>query len=547
MKTRILFLLIFIGFSINLFAQNSGFQTDPIKVVRSYEAILSDALKLTPVPSLPTLESEKREFTYQSLRKVAPTNVMVMPMTPMRAMAEPPSPIANNYFKAGFGNYTTPLLKAHYMSKRDAKFEYGINLSHFSSRGDLRVDTFKFDNADLSDNSLGVYGKRYLKNIVISSNFDFERNVRHFYGFHQATEVPKDSIRQVFNQFSGSIGVNSYHVANDQLDFSTKFSFYTLGDRFDQSENNLRLDGAVLARLNENKVTFDFAVDYTNYTTTGGLSINRNLIYFQPRYEYLGSGFRVQGGFNMAMQAESGISVFQFYPVIDAEYRIADVYMIVYGGITGNIERNSFRDIVRRNPFVGTQLDIRNTNNRFQLYGGLKGSIDEVTTYDLNVGFQRMKDALFFLNDSSDFTRLTPVYDSLASVFNFKAKLDRRFGEKYSARLNVEYNGYKLSTLASPFMQPTFIASIGGSYNLQKRLSVTTDIYVFNGVDYLTKMGKIERLNGVFDMSVGANYTYNNRASIFLQINNLTASRYFRWFNYTSYGINLLGGVTFQL
>lgn len=160
----------------------------------------------------------------------------------------------------------------------------------------MRVDTNKFNNANLSDNALGVYGKRYLRNVVVNSHFDMERNVRHFYGAHQPIDIPADSIRQVFRQFSGALGVNSYQVANDQLDFGTQFSFYTVGDAYDQSENNLRLDGKLLARLNENKVTFDFAFDYTNYISGSGLSINRSLVYFQPRYEYQAEKFRLKVG-----------------------------------------------------------------------------------------------------------------------------------------------------------------------------------------------------------------------------------------------------------
>lgn len=550
MKTNIFLALLLIGMLSDVYGQGSsgsGFTTDPIKIVRSYEAVLADALKFTPVPELPTLESEKREFTYTSVRKIAPTPIDLSPMTPMRALAEPPKPLANHYVKAGFGNYTTPLLKAHFMSKRDAKFEYGVDLSHFSSRGDLRVDTFKFDNARISDNKLGVYGKRFLKNVVINSNFDFERNVRHFYGQHSPIEFPADSIRQVFRQFSGSLGVNSYQIANDQLDFGTRFSFYTVADRFDQSENNVRLDGKVLARLNENKVTFDFAIDYTNYNSLGGFSSNRSLVYFQPRYEYQGGRVRLQGGLNMAMQASAGVSSFQFYPVLDIDYRIADVYMIAYAGITGNIERNSYRDLFRRNPFIGEGLDIRNTNNRFQLYAGLKGSIDEITHYDINIGYQRLQDALFFLNDTADFRRLLPVYDSSTNVFNFKAQIHRAFGEKYLVRAEMAYQGYGLSTLAAPFMQPTFSMKVGGSYQMQQKLRFTGDVFVFNGVSYIDQAGAVQRLKGVFDLNLGASYQYNDKLGLFIHLNNLTAARYFRWFNYTSYGINVLAGLNFNL
>jgi len=524
----------------------SGFTTDPIRVVRAYEAVLADALKVSPVPQLPTVQTERKLLTYTGINRMAPTSVELAPLSPLRALAEPPSTIGGGHLRIGGGNYRTPLGDLRLTSKRDPKFEYGLTAKHFSSAGNLRVDTFKFNHADFSDNHLGVHGKRYLNKLYIHSNFDYDRQVRHFYGAHQPIDIPKDSIRQVFNRIGGAVGIASHQVEADQVEYNAKFSFYSLNDRFDQRENNLRLDGGLMVRLDENRVTFDFAFDHTNYTTLTGFNNTRSLVYFQPRYNLQKSSFILNAGLNLAMEASGGISEFRIYPHIDFTYLVKDVYMLAYGGVTGNTERVSYQDVVRINPFVGQELDIRNLNNRVQFYAGLKGSIDEMTSYNVMGSYQRLQQAMFFLNDSLDFSRLIPVYDSNTNVLNLRAEVVRKFGDKYEAHFKMDLKSFGLSNLEAAFMQPTAAFRAGGTYNLQSRLRLMAEAVMFNGVSYLSEAQQLERLNGVFDLNLGVSYDYNKTFGFFLNLNNVTSARYFRWYNYPTYGFNVLGGLNIR-
>jgi hypothetical protein len=525
-----------------------GFTTDPIRVVRSYEAVLADALKVAPVPQLPTVESEKKELTYTGINRMAPTAVELAPLTPLRALPEPPGESGSGHLRLGGGNYRTPLADLRLSSKRDPNFEYGLTAQHFSSAGNLRVDTLRLDHANLSDNHLGVYGKRYLNKLYLHSNFEYDRMARHFYGMHQAVEIPRDSIRQVFNRFRGTLGLKSHLVEADQVDYHVKFSFYSLADRYEQSENNLRLDGGLLVRLDENKVNFDFAVDYTNFNSTFDVSNGRNLIYFQPSYQIEKPTFILKAGFNLVTEASGGTSQFRIFPNIDFTYLVNDVYMLAYGGVTGNIERVAFDDIIRINPFVGTGLDIRNQQNRLHLYGGLKGSLDELTSYNVYVGYQRLAQTMFFLNDTTDFSRLLPVYDSSTNLLNLRFELNRKFGDRYTAHIKGDFRKYGLSNLEAPFMQPTAAIRLGGTYNLQSTLRLSAEAIVFNGVSYFDAQSpaNLERLKGVFDLNAGIQYDYNKSFGFFLNVNNITSARYFRWFNYPTFGFNVLGGLNLK-
>ena len=56
--------------------------------------------------------------------------------------------------------------------------------------------------------------------------------------------------------------------------------------------------------------------------------------------------------------------------------------------------------------------------------------------------------------------------------------------------------------------------------------------------------GEADNLNGLFDLSLGAEYQATENIGIFFQLNNLANNRRQRWANYPTYGINILGGIT---
>jgi outer membrane receptor protein involved in Fe transport len=110
----------------------------------------------------------------------------------------------------------------------------------------------------------------------------------------------------------------------------------------------------------------------------------------------------------------------------------------------------------------------------------------------------------------------------------------------------MDLKRYGLSNLEAPFMQPTAAFRAGGVYNLQNKLRLMAEAVMFNGVSYLNQTQQLERLNGVFDLNLGVSYDYNKTFGFFLNINNVTSARYFRWYNYPTYGFNVLGGLNIR-
>jgi outer membrane receptor protein involved in Fe transport len=48
------------------------------------------------------------------------------------------------------------------------------------------------------------------------------------------------------------------------------------------------------------------------------------------------------------------------------------------------------------------------------------------------------------------------------------------------------------------------------------------------------------------DLNLNAEYRFSDRVSAFARVNNVTSTRYFRWYNYPSQRINAMLGFTFS-
>ena len=55
-----------------------------------------------------------------------------------------------------------------------------------------------------------------------------------------------------------------------------------------------------------------------------------------------------------------------------------------------------------------------------------------------------------------------------------------------------------------------------------------------------------KKLGFIADANLGVEYRYNKRISAFVNVNNLAAQRYKRWYNYPVQGLQVMGGVTFR-
>ena len=97
-----------------------------------------------------------------------------------------------------------------------------------------------------------------------------------------------------------------------------------------------------------------------------------------------------------------------------------------------------------------------------------------------------------------------------------------------------------------PWQLPNLEANIGGKYTPIKNLTVRGEAYFGGGAAYRDEQGVEQTQKALFDLSFGADYQVTKQIGVYLDVNNLTGSRFQRWNRYPQYGLNFMGGVTLK-
>jgi outer membrane receptor protein involved in Fe transport len=145
------------------------------------------------------------------------------------------------------------------------------------------------------------------------------------------------------------------------------------------------------------------------------------------------------------------------------------------------------------------------------------------------------------------------------STVKIKGELEFVKSAHISLALNGTYTHYKTNQEYA-WYKPAYEFGFTGRYDMQNKIVITTKVVVngpvwasvpvhdplFDGMGPAPYVFISEKLKGWTDLNLGAEYRFTKALSFWLNFNNLTNNKYYRWNNYRSYGINLLGGVSYS-
>ena len=126
------------------------------------------------------------------------------------------------------------------------------------------------------------------------------------------------------------------------------------------------------------------------------------------------------------MFSSRGDAKFYIYPQLNAQYDVYESIIIPYAGITGGLQKNSLRSLSNENPFIASNIEYKNTNTKFNVFGGLKGNLSSNTSYDAKASYSSVDNMAFYVIDYSDNTTLDNKYKVLydnTNLFNVSAQL----------------------------------------------------------------------------------------------------------------------------
>ena len=562
--------LVFLCSATLMFSQEKDtIQTDVISVVKAYTPTISDAFKVKTMPTLDdNTTSEKKGVEYEILS--VPVASTFIPTKGKASLIErgKPERYYGSYATIGAGSFGNLRSELYVINEFRRIGSFGARVAFDKAN---KFDPKSMTKNDVLDNSFANFDLelQYIR-MVRDVTWNIKGGlIRDRYNWYGEGDVPIANNTDVGHNF-----YNIYLIGDLTFEYtyfkSASISLSRFYDEFDSGENHLNFRGTVDLPIVDEEISTDVRLEYfnghagSNYSSGEAKPEYGNLLFgFSPTYQLRRSDFTLNIGFSMYYMVgiNSTESNFYAYPNITGSYRIVDDLVIAYGGLTGDVIQNTYKDFANINNFLSPTINVKPTDNNYNAYVGLLGKFSNNIGYNVKLGYTSEDDKSLFRKNSYNNVNSTPykngnsftvVYDNIKTIHGL-GELTMDVDSNLKLGLRAEYMSFSTEFQEEAWNLPNINASISGDYLSDNKWFAGANIFyvgqrkdqniVGTGVNITTETIDID---GYIDLNLNGGYNISKRFTAFLKLNNLAAQNYDRWSNYYVQGFQVLGGITYQ-
>ena len=393
------------------------------------------------------------------------------------------------------------------------------------------------------DNGVKAYASYFLPKTEIGTNFYFDINKDHFYGYNDSdTSFASDLVKQRVQNIAGDIFFKNAIKNKKQVDFNQTISYGYMKDFFKNKEWTIKYASDITKIVKEkHHLNFTGSADISNFVPTYTNDKEREIFEVGASYFFNNDDFKLKIGLNNAIGDVYNDKQYDALPIIYTEKKIFKEFLIFYTGWNMTLQKNTYLGFVSENPYMNTVVDINNTKIEDRK-AGLKGSIKKFT-YNFRFSNKVIKNMPYYVNDSLDMKRFNVEYDDRLTVFNINFEGSYVHSDKLKMLLSNDFFIYDPTDHEKAWHQPVLQTKFTTFYNIKNKIYLRGDIIGLAGAQARLADGTAQKIKGTADINLGAEYQFTKYLSFFLQLNNLAHMKYERYYNYPTYGFNGLIGV----
>lgn len=544
------FIYLISGF-IPVFAQEEEFIKDEGEVVEG-EFLISKELEITlpaaqrifqkvPPDEINAKETEPLQYTFMDyspqLNDIR-TKLRVLKLKDERLTSKPGS-----YLKLGFGNYLTPVAELGLNSRDNKKGNFGVRLKHLSSM----YGPVDKENSGDSHNNIHAFGRYTGKKASIGGDLEYYRDGFHFYGYDTDLVVDNETIKQNFDDINLGFDIQSNDV-DGALQYTLFGKVYNTTDLYNAGELGIKTGLQGIYTINDAmqaKLELDFL--FTSYKNP--LQTNRPLTRVTPAFMYKINGLIFDVGLRIVNHSDTlnNTNETQLFPALTVGYELNED-ISVYGILDGDVEAVTFKNIVKENPFVNSNLPTFHTNKNLDVLLGVKGSLVQYLAFDFGIRSAVFKNLYFYVNDPFELSKFNVLYDQgKTSLFQGIASLSYVKSNTLGTTLSARYNSYKTEELEKAWHRPKFELDYSLWYNIYNKVQLSTELFVLTGIeapDYGLLSTTSVKLDAAVDLNVKVDYILSEKYSVFVSVNNLLNSDYQLYNRYPTRGLLAIVGLS---
>lgn len=543
--------------------------TEVVNVVKPYTPSISDAFKVKETPTLDDEETSKKEniqyniFSFPVASTFAPAKGKAANVD-----KSPEEKIFSNYLTLGAGNYGTVNAELFITENISNTDYFGGMLRHSSSQGginDVYLDD-KFFNTSLDL----TYGSR-AKGMSWNADMGYQHQIYNWYGIFpgsldEATIATIDEQQTYHTLYlGGRLGLD-----NILKESSVKFSRFW--DAYGSAENRFVAKPSLEFDIVEQKIKADFVLDYISgsfdqtYIGGGSFKYGFTNFGFQPSIR-LNKGdlsMNIGAAFFYSAAQEGGESKFFIYPQVTGSYKVVGDLMIFYAGIEGTLHQNSYHDFVQENFFVSPTLGVAPTDQKFDVFAGLKGKLASSVSYNIRGSYKNEDGKALFLNNGYESgvafegfnygNSFGVVYDKVKTI-SFFGELKADLSKNVSFGINGTFASYSTDVEKEAWNLPGIKLATTLDVNITDKWYAGTSLFFvgerkdfahFASLVNPVPTDEVVTLKSYFDLNAHVGYKFSDRLTFFLKGNNLANQDYQKWLNYPVQGLQVLGGASYK-
>ncbi|MCK5774552.1 MAG: hypothetical protein KAH25_00160 [Bacteroidales bacterium] len=537
-----------------MFAQAVG--TSKVIVSRGFSPTLNDASKIKRNPSVPDTVYQNPKFNYEIHSVIVESPFKVSKIKAAKMHGEPLAKLYNNYVAGGFGNYTTPFFEFYHSNLRSRDVKYGVHLRHLSSSGSITDYAYP----GFSNNLLEAYYTKINKKSMISIDGKYKRDMVHLYGFkpseldsHIVVPVDDDT-RQIYSLGELKLNWKRYRKRPKDMDYNVDMKYHYLSDNYKTAENNVLINTSADWRVNFiNALTdqrFGGRINYGFYNNSWDSMTTRNssLLRVEPYYNFRYRTLFVKASIAADVSMDS-VTLVNFYPQLDL--KLEAIKKILYFNLTisGGMHKNTLKEYSDENPFISQTIPMDFSNHKYKVNFGLGSTISRELDFNLQLHYNSLEHAPLYVTDYSSTYNNTfkVVYDDYDEV-RFRAGFAWQKQDHIRVMLMADYYIYNMTNELFAWHKPQYKLTLSGNYNIGNKILLKAQIFANGASNALVEENKImvaEKISGYVDANLGIEYRYRKKLGIFLNLNNISASKYYRYYNYPSYRFNAMLGLSY--
>jgi TonB dependent receptor len=536
--------------------EEKGVVNEEIEVVRPYKPILAEAVKLRRSPNLDDVKTYKAKLNYSILDRKLELNSDIQKLQAQALAEEKASILVNNYVKGAFGSLATLLGEAYFNTGKDEGLQVGGYFKHFSQEG-------KLNKQNSSNQQLSVFGRSILDENTVSGRINFERNGTYFYGIDDTRPTlnpnpDKQALTTI--ELEGEL-VKNFTEDEDAFSYALKANGYIWNDKFNAKENYLSLNGYVNKRISSLNLGLAASTEFGN-SKDALTSVGNNLLRLNPYIRLQVKGAKITAGVNF-VQEFGAYSSSKIFPAVTADFTLIPDYLQVFGEVKGDVNRNSLKGFTDENPWLNSNILVKNTVEKLSFSAGIKGTGGPGFGYKARIYVKQFDDMPLFVNNFTDFNKFDVIYDfGKTKLTGLEGEISVQVSDalKWTGKLNLD--DWKPASETYSWFKPGLKVSSNFMYTFNKKLSFNAGVVIQDDVkakvytgapvpasQYVipnTNIELIETVKGYVDLGIGADYRINKKFSVFAKANNILNKNYSRYLYYQVNGFNIFGGLTYS-